>query len=479
MNLGRILVVLALVLGLSGYVYFYELPAAEKESQKDKLLTADKDAVTGIDLIFPDREIELAKGDAGWRLVRPVDAPADEVTVKAVIAAVVDAQVQKQLDEVPADLAPFGLAAPEPTVKLKLAKGDAPAIAVGAATKIGGNAYVRRGDEPKILLTNAGIRAALNKQAKDLRDKQVLAVFKDDDVTRIDIAAADGQTTTLTKKDKDAWTVDPGGFAADINEVRAYLSTLRSTRAVEFPEDADAAKSGLDTPRLRVTLTTADGTTQTLRLGNDLPEGTQKQLYAQREGQPTIVTLGDFALRSLGKDAKALRDKTPLAFDTARVGRIALTRKDGTGVTFVRAKDGAWNVEGQDAAKSKTTTIDRFLDDVHDLRGADIAAEPAIDLTPFGLDAPDLRISLTDKDGQAIGTVLAVKKDAKYFALREGTQTAYEVRDYMFTRLDKKPGDFINDGSTPPAAAPVPGDGGPGPGDMGDDDGGEEAPGGE
>lgn len=478
MNLGRILVALALVLGLGGYVYFYELPQAEKESRKDKLVTVDKDAVTGIDLIFPDREIQLAKGDGGWRLVRPVDAPADEAAVKAMIAAVADAQVQKQLDDMPSDLAPFGLVAPDPTVKLTLAKGDVPAIAVGAATKIGGNAYARRGDEPKILLTAASIRFALNKQAKDLRDKQVLAAFKDDDVTRIDIASADGQTVTLAKKDKDAWTVDPGGFPADINEVRAYLSTLRSTRAVEFPEDAGAGKSGLDKPRLRVTLTSADAKSQTLLLGSDLTEGTQKQIYAQREGQPTVVTLGDFTLRSLGKDAKGLRDKTPLAFDTARVGRIALMRKDGTGSTFVRAKDGAWNIEGQDAAKSKTTTVDRFLDDVHDLRGSDIAAEPAIDLTPFGLDAPDLRISLTDKDGQAIGTVLAVKRDAKYYALREGAQTAYEVRDYMFTRLDKKPTDFINDGSAPPAAAPVPED--EDHGDMGAaDDDRDEAPGGE
>ena len=79
----------------------------------------------------------------------------------------------------------------------------------------------------------------------------------------------------------------------------------------------------------------------------------------------------------------------------------------------------------------------------------------------------------------SLGTVLAVKKDAKYFALREGTQTVYEVRDYMFTRLDKKPTDFINDGSTPPVAVPVPQ--GDDHDDIGadDDGGGDGAPGGE
>ena len=70
---------------------------------------------------------------------------------------------------------------------------------------------------------------------------------------------------TLTRKDKDAWTVDPGDLPADINEVRSYLSTLRSTRAVDFADDTgtDLAKYGLQTPRLSVTLFLPDGKTQT------------------------------------------------------------------------------------------------------------------------------------------------------------------------------------------------------------------------
>src|SRR5438552_239859 len=67
-----------------------------------------------------------------------------------------------------------------------------------------------------------------------------------------------------------------------------------------------------------------------------------------------------------------------------------------------------------DGKKPKDTAISRFVDDLHDLRGASVAAEPAADLAPFGLNAPDLRITLTDKDGQPIGTILGTKHDAKY-----------------------------------------------------------------
>lgn len=457
MNLTRIVVLLALLAGLGGYIFYFEIPQAEQDAKKEKLLTVDKDAITGVVLKFPDRELELKKVDAGWRVTRPVDAPADDTTVKGILNALTDAEVQKAIDEVPADLAPFGLTAPEPAITLTVSNGSAPSLAVGAATKIGGKAYIRRGDEPKILLTAASIRLALNKQAKDLRDKQLLT-FKDEDVTAITISRPDGSTVTLSKKDQDAWTIQPGGFVADINEVRSFLSALRGARAIDFPDDAptDLAKYGLDHPRLKVTVTAAGGQPTTLLLGADHTDGAQKQNFAQRDGTPTVVTVGDFTLRSLDKTPNALRDKTLLGFDPTRVGKITLTRKDGSATSFTRGADKAWTVDGHTAAQSKTTTVERFLDDTHDLQGSDVAAEPATDLAALGLDAPDFTIALIDTDAHPMGTIRLSKKDAKYYALRDGTQTAFELRDYMFTRLDKQPKDFINDGSKPAAAPAVP-----------------------
>ena len=168
-------------------------------------------------------------------------------------------------------------------------------------------------------------------------------------------------------------------------------------------------------------------------------------MYAKRASQPTVYGVGDWTTRSLGKQANDFRDKTVLAFDQARVGRITVERKDGgPGPTLARSGDTAWKVEGAgDGKKPKDTAISRFVDDLHDLRGASIAAEPAADLAPFGLNAPDLRITLTDKDGQAIGTIVGAKHDAKYYVMKAGGQTVYEARDYMYTRLDKKSGDFV------------------------------------
>jgi hypothetical protein len=251
--------------------------------------------------------------------------------------------------------------------------------------------------------------------------------------------------------------------------VRSYLSSLRTTRAIDFPDDAtDLAKYGLDKPRLTITVATGS-TAQTLLVGGE-SSGTQtKQVYVKRADQPTLYAVGDWTFRSLDKDAAALRDKTVLGFASDRVGRLVLERKEGTGATFVRDPSGTWKVDGLDAAKTKTTAVQRYVDDLKDLRGSAIAAEPPGDLARFGLDAPLLRLALTDKDGKPIGTVVAAKHDAKYYVMREGGPTVFETRDYMYTRLDKQARDFESSGTTSTTVAGAD-DGGGGQPDEEDED---------
>jgi hypothetical protein len=480
----RILLLAVVVAGLGAYLWLYELPQAEKEAKKEKLAAVGKDAVTGVVLAYPDRTLELAKQDGKWRLVKPIDAPADQTAVEAVIAAVVDGEVQKSLDDVPQDLTPFGLATPTVTVTLTTKDGTAPPpIKVGKNTSIGARTYVRRGDEPKILLAASSLQFAVTKQAKDLREKQILA-FQDDQVKKVEIVRDDGKNTTLVRKDGDAWVLDPGGLPADLTEVRSYLSSLRSARAVEFPDDApaDLAKYGLTKPRLTVrvgTGTDADAKTSALVFGGETTVNSAKQVYAKREDAAPVYAVGDWAFRSLNKTTDELRDKSVLGFDAARVHEARIERKDGGVVTLARA-DAGWKVEGAGDKAPNDGAITRFLDDLRELRGSEVAAEPPGDLARFGLAAPDVRIVLTDKDEQPIGTVLAAKKDGKYYVMRADGPLVFEARDYMYNRLDKKADDFLTQpaGAAPAAAAP-PGGAPPLPGadagEGGEDDGADGA----
>ena len=178
-----------------------------------------------------------------------------------------------------------------------------------------------------------------------------------------------------------------------------------------------------------------------------------------------MYALGDWTFRTLAKPPSQFRDKTVLGFDPTRVGKLAFERKDGGAVRLARA-EGKWTLEGGEGKKTpKDSAIATLLDDLRDLRGADIAAEPAKDLAAWGLDRPDLRITLTDKEGQPIGSVLGAKHDGKPYVMRAGSETVFEVRDYMYARLDKQPKDLVEEPgaaaattTTEPSAPPEPGE---------------------
>ena len=98
-------------------------------------------------------------------------------------------------------------------------------------------------------------------------------------------------------------------------------------------------------------------------------------MFAKRADQPTVVTLGDWSFRTLGKDAWQFRDKTVLGFSDDRVGRIVFERKEGSGATLVHGQPGGWTVDGE--KQSRGGAIQRFVDDLRELKGSSIAAEPA------------------------------------------------------------------------------------------------------
>src|ERR1051325_8894481 len=90
--------------GLGAYLYFVEFDRAQQESKKKLLLEFSADEATALALVYPDREIDLKKADGLWTLVKPVEGPADETTVKNLLHAIAECEIKKSLDDVPKDL---------------------------------------------------------------------------------------------------------------------------------------------------------------------------------------------------------------------------------------------------------------------------------------------------------------------------------------------------------------------------------------
>ncbi len=453
MRLRNTLILAVIFVALAGYVYFVEFEKAAEEAKKKTLVTFDADQVAGVTLTYPDREIVLTKTDGGWRLSKPVDAAADETTIKNLINAVATAEVKKTLDDTPDNLAPFGLDQPFATVTLKLKDKELPAIRVGKTSPVGNSTFVQRADEKKVYLTGSAFHAGMDKQLKDLRDKQILQ-FNDADVRKISIIGG-GHDLVLTKSD-DTWTLDkPGPYPADAGTVRSLLSSLRSMRATDFPADdaANLGTYGLDSPRLTVTIVSGkEDNEQQIVLGG---ETDKKETYLKLADRPTVYTVGSYVFHDLNKDTNDFRDKTVLAFDKDAVTRLEV--EPAGGQPFVLRRDQErWTVDGA-SGQADQTKLSQFVNDLHDLKGYTIASDRPDSDTQFGLSPPKVTITVHGKEDQALGIVrlgsyAPEANKTEYSAARNGASTIFLVRENQYKRLDKKAGDFV----APPTAPPTP-----------------------
>ena len=187
MSLPKAIAMVVMLAVLGAYVYFVELPQAERDAEKQTILTFEKDAVDTFTLIYPDRTIRLKQAaPAGWDIVEPIQAKADKTTVDNMLNTLAGEEVTRRLDpDASADLALYGLE--EPLVKIQLALNDGtklPQLSIGKDTPVGYSAYVQKEGDSQLHLTRQAVRLGMIKEVKELRDKTVLP-FVSTDVKKI------------------------------------------------------------------------------------------------------------------------------------------------------------------------------------------------------------------------------------------------------------------------------------------------------
>jgi hypothetical protein len=298
----KTLVLAVLLLALGGYVYFFEL-GKEDKGKSERLLDFKPDEAAGIDLAYPNRALQLQKDSSGkWKLVQPARADADDSTVRSLLGAVAASDIKRPLEKNPSaqDLKSFGLDPPAVKVSITLKNGLTLALlSIGAKTPLGDSAYVRRGNDAGVYLTDGSILLALEKEPNQLRDRTVL-VFPRDQVTTLAIETPK-QALTLAQREKEKWTLEaPVKSPARADAVNEYLSALARLKAKTFADDqpADLKKYGLDRAALKISLEGKDGKNlAALYVGGKSADG----YYVRAEGNSSVYTIDEFSYSTLGK----------------------------------------------------------------------------------------------------------------------------------------------------------------------------------
>jgi hypothetical protein len=217
-------------------------------------------------------------------------------------------------------------------------------------------------------------------------------------------------------------------------------------RAKDFASESDTElrRYGLEDPPLKIRLAIGEEEAETQVLFGNTDEK-EKSVFVKVASRPTIFAVGDWSYENVDKDLGDFRDKTILAFDEADAVEIEVARTDGESFSLKR-NDDAWTLTGSAEPPSKDL-VDRFVGDLRALQGYEIAADNPTDLDQYGLTSPSLTITVRGKDSPIgvarFGSYQPEPPATEYTAQHDGEAAVFRVREHEFTRLDKKPSDFL------------------------------------
>jgi hypothetical protein len=278
------------------------------------------------------------------------------------------------------------------------------------------------------------------KESKERSEKIVL--FEEKNVTNLTLYSTDSKISL--KKDGGHWkVVDPVKAKSDEDEVDNLLNTLKNAKHSRVVDEAptDLSSFGLKDPKLTLTLGLKEKNNTSILLGEDSPIGSS--LYIKLSDKPAVL-LSSVARKDLTKSLYDLRDKTILGFSKGSITKINVEREN-IKMGFEK-KENNWIVKsGELNSKGESSEVINLLSSIDVGKIKSFEEEDPKDLALFGLDKPEIKITLSEKDDAKSHVLLigSIKGDTHY-AKTEGSKNVFALETALVAKFPKDPLDFLS-----------------------------------
>jgi hypothetical protein len=374
-----------------------------------------------------EAEYRLVRDGPGWKVTGAFDTPALATAASGLVNDLASPQCTGYKTHEAKDLAEWGLDKPHLTVTLSTKEGKEHTLLIGQPTKDGSGRYAKVADRPSVFVVAEPLVKSVDRPALDLLDP-VLLRLDPTQVQRIEAKTGDTSLTLVPKGDQ--WQATTGStttFLADpaaADTLRSIWSELRAKRYAAFGK-VDWAKYGLDKPTATVGVEVKGGgkpATHTIEVGNSV-EGDSGARYARVDRGAGLAVLPAATAKTLTATALDYVDHRLLDFDAAAVQSVK--RQAGGDILELVKKDG-WQIVKPADFRADDRSMQDLLGQLGTLRATRIAAYPAKDVQPFGLDKPaaivTIRLNADRKPSEHVLRIGKVDHGGDRFAQVEGSQ---------------------------------------------------------
>ncbi|MCD6405447.1 MAG: DUF4340 domain-containing protein [Planctomycetes bacterium] len=444
----------------------FTLPAADvkalfvrvEDLQAKAVVRMDPYAVKKVSAAYGLRQVELAKPDFDWKIVKPFEAPADNARVKALLDTFKKARIVKYVTPEP-DEARYGLDIP--TGSFSYVEGDKQPVGIVFGKKAAeALVYAKRTDMPGVFTVSEDIFEELATPALDYHTKEMQTVSMNE-VKALRIERGDESYRFEQEPSRDTtvnWRmVQPVEAPANTYVMMHLAIALATTRAVDLVERSpqDISLYGLDKPAIRIGFEMSspeEAAPGTLLIGKAAESGDS---YAMLEGGDVVFTVKKVFVRTLGRE---LRDTSVFAFTRGAAQEIEFRK--GKKSWVLKKADGKWSVESPEGYAVATTAVEDELGNLAAIETSRFVSYKTEKLATYGLEKPQAVVRVISPSGVAALSVGDMAKSGHYYA----TSTTVEGV-FLLTPGDLlcvlEPGKLIEEktaqeASEVPAAGPTP-----------------------
>lgn len=446
------IVLLVVAGGLGTWIYFFERgPAPEGKL----LLRVDPEQIEKLELHnLKDKKTVVVQrfGKASWRIVSPINAPADKDTIQSIIDRVKQVKIDLTLEDATLHKKEFGFKNPEAAIVVHTKDGRRYKIVLAKKTPDTLYAYAYREDKRKPVVIDSMLLDDALKSLDDLRDKKVTR-FNKDKVTKLVLKHPD-ETIVCVRSGEERWKLTaPIKMDADKTTVEDLLDKLSNLEAQKYindnPKKKDLRKYALLHPSFTVEVW-LKGRSKPVRLqvGTKSSEDTTRY-YARSTAGRSVFLIDETSLKDIKKRTNDLRSKKLLVFDTGKIERIKL-HYDNKRIEIhrKRAKDEEetqWFMTKPVRMRADKWRVDDLLWAIHDLEADEFIDAPKA-LSEYGLDKPQVKVELYEEKRKKplILTVGKMATEDSVYAKAGDAKVVCRVRKGILDDLKKDVNDLRN-----------------------------------
>jgi hypothetical protein len=396
--------------GLGAYAYFVEFKKGEEDEKKKeeskKLFSLKKEDAQSLEVAAKGVVISLSKTDGKWRINAPVQTEADQGAADGVAGAFDTLKTERVVEESPANLAQYGLGAPEIRVSVKTSAGAEMGLKVGMKNEFDNTYYVMRDGDLRVYQAPSSVKYSFEKDLFALRDKRLFFFEKNDEVQKLQVRLEDKAYTV--EREGDRWRLrSPADDRADDEEVTKVLNALRSLRAtgVAAEKEGEGAEFGIKDAKVSLSVWKGpENALQQVIVAKRDAAGKQK-VYARRSGAETVWEIGEQILKDADKKEFDLRFKKIMDFKKDEVRKVAF-KSGGEEWTLVKGTADVgdqWEIEAPERAKAKPYKMNSVLYNLTNLKATEFRGGGDAVRKELGLASPSRRVEVFDGAGKSLG----------------------------------------------------------------------------